>query len=543
MANDTFPVQTSISGKGKNQKVVAQLDLTSLEDALSPVLTPGSDLVETDASRPVVANPTKGPHRYTIYVPFNDGSRLSLGNGVPDKGQAGITADTLSHIHLNAYGPGHGTTLSLGLPTLHVGSMVNKFTTGYSLHTNGASHTVADKQIGIYSMHKGTAIGAKENISIFSAEGKFTAQAKEEVAITAKKSVTISAELESPFENASTWAKVLAVGRVAAAIADFSTGPATAAYGEDAGTAAEAGAGAGGSIEGVPNEASESIADYVIKRAGDKISTAMSHLEATIALILTARKNIKAPDEAKTGWKPVATWGKFGFSVVAELLALKGDYIDKPNEEGCVNLTASKNVTIDSDHSFKATSSSVAINGIKSASVTGTLSASLKAHKSASVFGGFGASVKGLAGKVEIGSDFKEVEITGKKEVKITSEAEKVLIAGEEDVQLNSVKGHAYVHGLEGAYIGAGKGQGFGITAKPESLALGTLANADNFKSTAADACYTVMRFTDKIIQLQSGSDSKAFLRTGGFDLKTKAVKVDAEDTVKIKANNKILLG
>src|SRR5260221_5620472 len=104
MTTKTFPIQRVISTTSGGLQGVAQLDLSELADKLGPVLDdPAEKWKEGDANRPPVAKPTVGPHRYTIYVPHEDGTRLSLGNGVPSLGQAGMTGDTKSHIHLNAH--------------------------------------------------------------------------------------------------------------------------------------------------------------------------------------------------------------------------------------------------------------------------------------------------------------------------------------------------------------------------------------------------------------------------------------------------------
>ncbi len=116
MPNDAmFPVTSHTEGQGAQKHRVLQVNLTELEHALAPKLAPGEEFIQVDGvSRPATSTPTKGPHRYTIFVPHNDESTLNIGNGPPG-GQAGISLDTKSHIHLNAFEGEHATTLALGM--------------------------------------------------------------------------------------------------------------------------------------------------------------------------------------------------------------------------------------------------------------------------------------------------------------------------------------------------------------------------------------------------------------------------------------------
>jgi uncharacterized protein (DUF2345 family) len=185
----------------------------------------------------------------------------------------------------------------------------------------------------------------------------------------------------------------------------------------------------------------------------------------------------------------------------------------------------------------------VAINSIKSASVSATIAASLKAVKSAAVFGGMGASIKGVAGDVEITSDLKEVKVIGKKDVKITSETEHVVITGEEDVQLNSNEHHVLIHGTKGSYVGCGTGDAFAIKAEPAELSMGHFSNCEKFKEAKGKDDSPLMKFTKQFAMVSVTGDSFVRVSKGAVVNKTPALTLWSTKEPLLIKGDKILLG
>ena len=81
------------------------------------VLDP-DDFDPKTVTRTVVAKPTEGPHRWTLYVPHDEHARISVGKAHPSMGEDGIALETKSHIHLWTHSledPCVGTYLHLSL--------------------------------------------------------------------------------------------------------------------------------------------------------------------------------------------------------------------------------------------------------------------------------------------------------------------------------------------------------------------------------------------------------------------------------------------
>ena len=168
MADETFPIQSASGGltSGRLQGAV-QLDLSELENKLgTPLVDPATKWAEGDASRPHVAKPTVGPHRYTIYVPHDEGARVNIGAAAPNNSDPGISLDTKTHFHANTFGADHQTYLSLGTTTVAKAFSVNLQTTGYALCTVGASNHFAKKDVAITSYEESVAIYGKKDVHI-----------------------------------------------------------------------------------------------------------------------------------------------------------------------------------------------------------------------------------------------------------------------------------------------------------------------------------------------------------------------------------------
>ncbi|MFO0547008.1 MAG: hypothetical protein U0271_01405 [Polyangiaceae bacterium] len=541
--NDVFPVQTSGSIDDGGVQVVAQLDLTELDDKLAPILTdPSAKFAVKDATRPDVAKPTKGPHRYTIYVPHDDAARVNIGAPNPLKGETGIALETKTHIHAHAFDHSHETYLGLGAPSINTGFDTNRSTAGYSLHTWGSSNHFAKMQVAISSTTDSIVLGAAKDIRVDAQTGTLTLSGKVAVNGSSDGNITLTAGTDKKI-NTDFWTVVQAIGLTGAMAADFAA-PGVGYFSPSAGSATAGAAGAANFIGGFATADAKALHDFIIVKSSGVIDKVLKHVAACAGLVLSFKKAKKEAQEGKTGWKQTKAYGAWAISVAKELYAIYSDFqAAKTSPAGEVKITAKNNASIAADGSVSIGGvKGVAISGFKSASMN-SLACSIKGHKEATLWGGLGASVKSLAGDVALASDLKGASVTAKKDVKVASETGKATFTGDQEVQLNSVSNKAYVHGKEGSYIGAGTGQGFGVSCKPKGLSMGTTANADNFASAASDRSFTVLTFTDKIVTLQSGSDSKFMLRTSLFDLGTGEIKLAAKKGNVTVTGSKILLG
>jgi hypothetical protein len=164
MDQDNFPVATS-STDGSTL-VVGQLDLSELESCLAPSLSdPPAGFDPSEASRPEPAKPTAGPHRYTIYVPYDEKARINVGAPHPDHGEPGIAMRTKTHFHAWV-GDGLDTSLSLGAPATTTCFGTNRETYGYALATAGHSNHIAAFQVAMTSAFSGMALTALQDVRI-----------------------------------------------------------------------------------------------------------------------------------------------------------------------------------------------------------------------------------------------------------------------------------------------------------------------------------------------------------------------------------------
>ncbi len=545
MANDeVFPVQGSTGGTTNGRfKGAVQLDLSELESKLgTPSPRPGGEMVGRRRITPAGRKADgRTASRYTIYVPHDEGARINVGAAAPNNSDPGISLDTKTHIHAYAFGSDHASYLSLGSTTLAKAFHVNLRTSGYAFGTVASSNHFAAKDLSIASLDESVSIGANKDVRIDGKIGTTTISGKIAVNATSDGNVQISAGTDVPV-NTSFWSVAQAVGLTAVDVADFAA-PGIGYFSPGAGAAVGGAVGAANFVGGFATADAKALHDAIIVKSSDTVNKVLTHIESITALILSFKKTRKEGKDRKTGFQSAKAWGTWAIGAGAELYSIYSDIKGSTKSgTGEVKITAKGNATLTAN-------GSVAVAGIKGATLSGFKSASMngltvgmKGHKAASVWGGLGASVKSVAGDVSMSSDLKGASIGAKKDIKIASETGKVTVTGDDAVQFNSVSKDASIYGATGAYIGSGARQGFGVVMKPKTLSLGTLANADNFATVAADGVFTGMKFTDKIIEVRSGTDSKLMLRTSAFEVNTKDVNVKASGNVTVKGS-KILLG
>ncbi len=538
--SETYDAKLIITRLGEAPRevpgAVAQVDLKVLATALAPRLAdPDSAFTEGVAIRPDPANPTAGPHRYTIYVPHNDGSRVNIGAPHPVAGETGIALETMTHVHTWAWGPGHATYMSLGAPPVSRGADNNKKTTGYSLFTLGASSTVVFKEIAIQSLSKGMALTAFSNIKMQSEKANVDIASGGSTSITADMLVNISAGKESPIPLT-----VLSVaGAVVLTAADAADFLAPVA-GHKSERAEKQGGAAAGAVnfflgEAIENDAAK-LRDQWMAKSSSVIDKTLTHLTAVITIFMGYKKTKKEAVEGKGTWKVKTAWGGWIMSILAELNAFKGEF-GADNTEGDVNIKATKKIMLDAAGGVSITGAKgVSVNGFKGASLSG-LTASVKGHKEGAVWGGLGASLKALAGGITISSDLKGVEITGKKDVKIVSEAAKASLTGELDAQLNSVGGKTLIHSPSAVHVVSGTGDGFGMVAKAAEVSIGAVTSAKEFAGAATDPGKTSAVFNASMITMQNTADNKITLSKSAVIIKAKQAGVNSSGKIYLKGS------
>jgi len=531
---------------------VPQLNLAELSSKLGPKLTdPAALFVETDAFRPDPAHPTDDPHRYTIYVPHPDNSRINIGRAHPSAGETGISLDTKSHIHCYTYADDSLTYLSLGAPPKTGGFDSNRATKGYSLQTHGDSTHIAKGLVTVASIEDSLWLLAKNNVRINSREKSLALSAEKDIQANADGNVNITAgKREEHHAETSTWGKIKRIGLVAFTAADFAGGAAFGVKSENAAKVAEGVLGGTNLLEGFADEAAEEWATQFQAAYSSAVNKTLTHIGAVTTMILGFMKAGKDPEAGESKWVQRGVKGaSVAGDVAKELAALIKDFsASKTNASGDMNIDATKGLTINADKSVKVTAvEAVSLNGLKSASMTSTISSSVKGHRSASVWGGLGASLKALAGDVVVSSDVKGASISAKKDVKIASRDDKVVVTGDKNVQLNSVTEKAIVHGKTGAFFGAGDANGVGLLANQKSLRVGQLRHVEKFGETKfnkADGYLECKGGGDgpATLELHSGKESAVKVEPSLVDVKTPKFTVTAKGEVTIQGS-RILLG
>ncbi len=541
MDQETFPVATSSTDGSK--LVVGQLDLSELESCLAPSLSdPPAGFDPNDASRPEPAKPTAGPHRYTIYVPYDEKARINVGAPHPDHGEPGIAMRTKTHFHAWV-GDGLDTSLSLGAPATTTCFGTNRETYGYALATAGHSNHIAAFQVAMTSAFSGMALTAMQDVRIDSKAMTVGITGGAGVTVSTPGHVSIEAGTDNK-PNASFWSAVQAIGLVsaeAAGLASKPVGMASSAAGDALGYAAD-----GGSfLKNFASDDAKALAEYTIRKNAEAINKTLGHVRTITELVLAFKKTKAKVEKAQGKLKKGIAAAPYIIAVVSEIAAVCKDLFGSADPEkkiGDVDITAHKNVNITADGSVNLSGfSGVNVSGFRKVTLNG-LSCSMEAHKSSSIWGGLGAEVKALAGDVEIQSDLKGASVTAKKDVSITSEAAGVTIGGVKDVQLTSTTADAYVHGNKGAYIGAGSGKGMGVVMKSAYMTMGKHANVHEYKKTVNEKDCGVIKIVDKSVKTTVTQNSSLELTDDKHEVKTDTVKVTATRNVEIKGK-KVLLG
>ncbi len=512
---------------------VPQLDLNQLATDLAPLLRdPDSEFEKIEVVRPSWSKQTEGPHRYTIYVPYNDGARLSIGAAHGILGSPGITAETKTHIHLNAY-EGCPTYLGLGMPSKNIG-VLGKLHAGYTLETEGHSTHEAKLDVNLASRESSIRIDAATNLVFMAGSGDISAEAGGSVRIKGGKKVAISAGQADPVNGSVFGALVL----TALDAADFAA-PTVGFKAKDPDTEHKAalGAATGNWLAGLAGKETVALRDKWVAAYSESVDQALGHLGTILGLLAAFKPNVASPDPEKSGWEVVSGMAGWFFSATSEIKSLWKDYVTgkDPDDPG-LTLTAESMIDINAKTSVKVTGpTGVSINGFKGVSVTG-LSVNLKGHKESVVWGGLGAGLKALAGDAVVTSDFKGVTIGGKKDVKITSVTGKAVLGSKDDAKVSSDKRLNLV-GKESTLLLAGGANGHGVVGHPSKVVIGTLKSADPHSGAVGDEDKQLATFDSgaKQVTIQSSSSSKLKILPGSIEIDTPQVTLSSGGTVKLK--------
>lgn len=543
MDQETFPTLASTPDGSK--VVVGQLDLSELESCLAPALNdPPAGFDPDDASRPDPAKPTTGPHRYTIYVPYDEKARVNIGAPHPDHGEPGIAMQTKTHFHVWTGQDGIGTALSLGAPATTTCYGTNRETFGYAMTTGGASNHIAGFQVTVASLFSGLSLGALQDVRIDSKLCTVSINGQSAVNVTSPGHVSIVAGSEI-VPSRGYWELLESISRQLLSSSVTLLGQAVDG---DMSAGLQTGKGLKNYLTDTAKKEAEQLVDYTLRKNAEAINKTLGHLKSIIGLVLAFKKTKKEVQEASGKFKKVKAGGSYVWSIASEVMSIVSDLTKSakpktPAEKvGDIDLTAHQNVNIAADVSVNISGfKGVAISAFKEASMS-SLSCSIKAHKGSSIWGGMGADLKALAGDVSMQSDLKGATVKAKKDVKVTSEAGALTMGGNNDVQLTSVTADAYVHGNKGAYIGAGSGKGMGVVMKSAYMTLGKHANVHEYKKTVNEKDCGVIKIVDKSVKTTVTQSSSLELTDDKHEVKTDTVKVTATRNVEIKGK-KVLLG
>lgn len=534
---ENFPVQTTptVDGEGVITGVVAQLDLTELAAKLTPRLAdPDSAFTSSEViPRPPAAKQTSGPHRYTIYVPYNDGAQINVG-AAHWPFSPGIGMSTKTTISLNAR-EATPTFLNLGDPPTCFGPL-GGVNAGYNLHTDGSSNHIAKLQVAIGSQKEGIGLTAAQSVVLHSNKGEVSLEAAQSVALKGKK-ITMNAT-SGEVINAAWYEQLAAVALTVVDAADFAA-PLAGHKGGNAEQAVAAGSSGANFIAGLIPGNAKKLKEQWIAAAADHVGYVLSHVATLASLGLSFKKTWKEPKKGASAWEIKSTKFQYVVSTVAEMVALYKDYprAADPADPGSVSIEAESTIGISANGGITINGKGgVAMTGFKGVSMGG-LSTSMKGHKEATIFGGLGASMKSLAGDVAMASDLKGATVKGKKDVEMSSEAGKATFTGHLDTQLNSVTQKAYVHGTTGVTAVAGGGDGFGMVATGSKVEIGAVTSAKEFASAASDAGKTSALFDASQVRLQSTADSKLTITKNGVTIKTKAAGINSSGKIYLKGS------
>lgn len=537
--HDVFPVHSrakliqDAAGLTTGVGVVTQLDLTELENTLAPRLAdPDSEFTSVEViERPGIAVQTKGPHRYTIHVPYNDASSINVGASKHPH-SPGISMVTNTSISMRTM-TAPKTALGIGAPAEMTGPGAP--TAGYSLFTEGASNHTAKLQITLASQDEGLGITTKQDIAMTSTDASMNFSAKGLVTITGKK-LALHAVNDPPVaaSGGDIFGAIVLIGLDA-----VDTAAPLAGVKGNGEAAVAAGSPAANFATGLVFKNAEALKDSWMAKASEHGTKVLTHVAALATLWLSYKKAFKSPTDGKSAFQVKAAKFKVVVAALKELKALYGDRPNQPDPE-----KAGMSIESDSTTSISA-KAKITIEGHGGVAVTGGfggvslggLSASLAGQKDASISGGLGVTIKALAGDVEMSSDLKGAAVKAKKDVELSSEAGKAKVASMDDVQVNSEKAKAFVHGKMGVYVGTGLGDAVGLCAGDTKLAIGCITSADTFASAKGNEGKPLLRFDENVAQLTHTADSKVLVSKNTVGLTSKEVKITGKTKILMKGN------
>jgi hypothetical protein len=531
--HDVFPVHSraDVDENGKVTAIVTQLDLTELQSALAPRLAdPDSEFTSSEViPRPDPANQTKGPHRYTIYVPHDDGSKINVG-AAHWPFSPGIGMATKTNISFETYGESP-TFMSLGVPPLDLG-LGDSNASGYSLYTSKYSNHIAKQQLTISSQDESVGINAATDVVVHAKAGNVSVEAGDGATVKGQK-VTISASTGAVI-NAD-WADIAgAVFMIGADTASFAA-PLAGLKGPQAGANAKTGASTANFVAGFISGNAKKLKEQWIAAASGHVNYFLTHVATIAGLALSFKKTWKEPKKGASAWEIKSAKATYAMSVVAELMAIYKEFpkAADPTAPGCISIDAESAIAMSAKGAITVNGANgVALTGFKGVSMGG-LTASMKGHKEATVFGGLGASLKSLAGDVAMSSDLKGATVKGKKDVEMSSEAGKATFTGNLDTQLNSITAKTFVHGKTAVFAGTTE---YGMVAKNDGVEIGIITGGADFGGAAvADKGLSVSG--DGVV-LAFTAGSSLTMSSSEADLTSGKLTFKSDSTVTIKGSN-----
>ncbi len=495
-----FEARTSRAG-------VTQINVDELAAALVPLTDPNIETAaHGSASRPAAANPTSGPHRYTIVVPNQGGngenSIVNIGQAAPSRiNDTGITGKTKSHVHWHTTEAATMTLVSLGIHTNEGfagldGTNWQAVNTGFMMTTNADSFLDAEGQMYVVSRSNNVVVRAQSGVVRVLADGgtgNVEVMGKNDVMLGGKHNVYMIADPSAVITPPTPKEKIT-----------------------DGWPAASIG-------KGVKE----------VMTLLDLAGTAQG-LWSTIGT-----QNTISDDNFKSGWinDPNST-AKFWVDI-AKFISTVGRYA-AGGAAGQVKIYAD---------TFAGMSGSVAgsLYGGLSASVTSPVSASLlggtasvKGLAWTSVWAGMGASLKTLWGKADLKSEYGKAQVSSKQDVAIASKEGGATVKGKKNVSVSS-DGPAAIHGKTTLTALGGPGDGHGIFANSSGIHVGMFTKADDYASPAPKKPHSMTITSEKLeLTFKSG---QVVVDDSQVEMVGKAISVEASSGNVTVKGSKVLLG
>lgn len=497
-----FEARTSRAG-------ITQINVDDLATALVPLTDPNIETAaHGGASRPAAANPTSGPHRYTIVVPNAGGngenSIVNIGQAAANRiNDTGITGKTKSHIHWHTTEAATMTLVSLGIHTNEGFAGLNgtnwqAVNTGFMMTTNADSFLDAEKQMYVVSRADNVVVRAQTGVvRILADEGG----GKANVEVMATNDVMLGGNHN-----------VYMIADPAGVI--------------------------------TPPTPKEKITDgwpaATIGKGVKEVMTLLDLAGTAQGLFSTiGTQNEISNENFKSGWinDPNST-AKFWVDI-AKFISTVGRYIGGG---------AAGQVKIYAD-TFAGMSGSIAgsLYGGLSASVTSPVSASLlggtasvKGLAWTSVWAGMGASLKTLWGKADLKSEYGKAQVSSKKDVAIASKAATATLKGKTSVAVSS-DGPAAIHGKTKVVALGGPGDGHGMVADSVGMHVGKFAKANEWDDPAPKKEHS-LSITGEKLELKFESANQTF-DDNEIVTTAKAVEITASSGNVTVKGSKILLG